>query len=139
MRPAGQLFGEFKGRLNGDVLSGTASITQPSGDITWSAKRAAKRPDKPQVYDFEPKEFQRVFSDAIPPVLHIFPGDTVRTWTVDAGGVDSKGVRRSLGGNPETGPFYIEGTLPGDTLVIQLNKVRLNRDTAGSGDQIVSS
>jgi acetamidase/formamidase len=24
------------------------------------------------------------------------------------------GVRRSMGGNPETGPFYVEGAMPGD-------------------------
>ncbi len=72
-------------------------------------------------------------------MLHIFPGDTVRTWTVDAGGVDSKGVRRSLGGNPETGPFYIEGAFPGDTLVVKLNRLRLNRDSAVSGDRIEPS
>src|SRR5206468_3997671 len=88
---------------------------------------------------FEPKEFHRVFSDAIPPALRIFPGDTVRTWTVDAGGIDAAGVRRSQGGNPQTGPFYIEGAFPGDTLVIKLNKVRLNRDSAVSGRQIVGS
>ena len=78
----------------------------------------------------------RVFSGAIPPVMQIFPGDTVRTSTVDAGGVDKNGKRRSLGGNPQTGPFYIEGAFPGDTLVIKLNKVRLNRDTAESGAEI---
>jgi acetamidase/formamidase len=71
--------------------------------------------------------------------MHVFPGDTVRTWTVDAGGRDKTGERRSQGGNPETGPFYIEGALPGDTLVIKLNKVRLNRDTAGSGSEIASN
>jgi acetamidase/formamidase len=58
---------------------------------------------------------------------------------VDAGGTDPKGVRRSGGGNPETGPFFIEGAFPGDTLVVKLNKVRLNRDSAGSGDSIVDS
>ncbi len=58
---------------------------------------------------------------------------------MDAGGSDPKGVRRSQGGNPETGPFFVEGALPGDTLVVKLNRVRLNRDSAGSGDQIVSS
>ena len=71
--------------------------------------------------------------------MRIFPGDTVRTWTVDAGGTDAKGERRSQGGNPETGPFYIEGAFPGDTLAVKLNRVRLNRDSAGSGDQIVPS
>jgi len=46
------------------------------------------------------------------PVLHIWPGDTVHTTTVDAGGVDERGVERSLGGNPQTGPFYIETAWP---------------------------
>jgi acetamidase/formamidase len=137
-RPGGRHFGEFKGRWRGTGLEGTAVV---SGDrrVDWSAERPAPAPAMPQVHDFEPTEFHRVFSDAIPPVLRIFPGDTVRTWTVDAGGVDSKGVRRCQGGNPETGPFYIEGALPGDTLVVKLDRVRLNRDSAGSGDQIMSS
>jgi len=138
-RPNGQRFGEFKGKSQGDELSGTASWPGITGDVSWSAKRAKKSPGKAQVHDFEPKEFHRVFSDAIPPVLHIFPGDTVRTWTVDAGGTDSKGVRRSQGGNPETGPFYIEGAFPGDTLVVKLNKVHLNRDSAISSSQIAGS
>jgi acetamidase/formamidase len=137
-RPNGTHFGDFTGTIKGEQLEGTASW---SGDrkVTWSAKRAALPPNAPKVHDFEPTEFHRTFSDAIPPVLHVFPGDTIRTWTVDAGGVDSHGVRRCLGGNPETGPFYIEGAFPGDTLVIKLKKVRLNRDSAGSGDRIVGS
>src|SRR5262249_43204181 len=136
-RPNGQPFGEFKGKASGDELKGTASGPGiPGGETTWSASRGKKAPGKPQTHDFEPKDFHRVFSDAIPPVLHIFPGDTVRTWTVDAGGTDSKGVRRSQGGNPETGPFYIEGAFPGDTLVVKLNKVRLNRDSAISSGTI---
>jgi acetamidase/formamidase len=138
-RPNGQLFGNFKGTLNGDRLQGTGSWPNVTGDVTWSARRVPKPPAQPQVLEFEPKEFHRVFSDAIPPVLHIFPGDTVKTWTVDAGGVDSKGVRRSQGGNPETGPFYIEGAFPGDTLVVKLNKVRLNRDSASSGSRIAGA
>jgi amidase len=137
-RPNGDHFGDFTGKAQDDKLEGTAEYTG-GRKITWSAKRPAVAPKTPQLHDFEPTQFHRLFSDAIPPVLHIFPGDTVRTWTVDAGGVDSKGARRSLGGNPETGPFYIEGALPGDTLVVKLNRIRLNRDTAGSGNQIVPS
>jgi acetamidase/formamidase len=137
-RPNGDQFGTFKGFVKGDTISGTALMFK-TDEVSWSAKRAATAPSQPKTHDFEPKEFHRVFSDAIPPVLHIFPGDTVRTWTVDAGGTDPKGVRRSQGGNPETGPFYIEGAMPGDTLAVKLLKVRLNRDSAGSGDQIVDS
>src|SRR5580765_1674585 len=137
-RPNGDHFGDFTGKVQGDKLEGAGEW---SGDrkITWTAKRAANPPKAPRVHDFEPTQFHRLFSDAIPPALHIFPGDTVRTWTVDAGGVDSKGVRRSLGGNPETGPFYIEGAVPGDTLVVKLNRVRLNRDSAISSSQIAGS
>jgi acetamidase/formamidase len=137
-RPNGESVGDFKGALYGDSLEGTG-VRSGDRKITWSAKRPLTPPPVPQVHQFEPTEFHRVFSDAIPPVLHVFPGDTVRTWTVDAGGIDDHGVRRSQGGNPETGPFYVEGAIPGDTLVIKLNRVRLNRDSAESGDQIVSS
>jgi acetamidase/formamidase len=55
---------------------------------------------------------------------------------VDAGGVDAAGKRRSNGGNPETGPFYIEGALPDDLLAVKLNRVRLNRDYAISSPGI---
>jgi amidase len=137
-RPNGEAFGTFEGVVHGDEISGTA-LWRNTDKVEWMAKRPARAPATPRTLDFEPKEFHRVFSDAIPPVLHIFAGDTVRTWTVDAGGTDAKGVRRSGGGNPETGPFYIEGAFPGDTLVVKLNKVRLNRDSAGSGDRIVGS
>jgi acetamidase/formamidase len=137
-RPGGEHFGDFTGKVQDEKLEGTAEWAG-GRKVTWTAKRPAVPPKEPGVHDFEPTQFHRLFSDAIPSVLRIFPRDTVRTWTVDAGGVDSKGVRRSLGGNPETGPFYIEGALPGDTLVVKLNRIRLNRDTAGSGNQIVPS
>src|SRR5205823_7619298 len=46
-------------------------------------------------------------------------------------------VTRVLGGNPETGPFFIETAVPGDTLAVHLTRVRLNRDWAESDDAIV--
>jgi acetamidase/formamidase len=56
---------------------------------------------------------------------------------VDAAGADEHGVRRVAGGNPQTGPFYVNGAMPGDTLVVHINHLRLNRDWAGSDDGIV--
>ena len=91
----------------------------------------------PRSHQFEPTEFQHVFSDAIKPVLRINPGDTVTTWSVDAGGTDPRGVRRTTGGNPLTGPFYVEGAKPGDTLVVRFNRIRLNRASAISSALIV--
>lgn len=66
------------------------------------------------------------------PVLHIAPGDTVITTTVDAGGRDAQGEQVTPGGNPQTGPFFVEGAEPGDVLVVQLDRLTPNRDTGFS-------
>jgi len=63
------------------------------------------------------------------PVLRIRPGDTVVTTTVDARGGDANGAQITRPGNPMTGPFYIEGAEPGDTLVVHLDKLTPSRPT----------
>jgi len=97
----------------------------------------ARKGGAPQRHDFTPTVFYRRFSPENKPVLSVEPGDTIHTTTVDAGGTDEKGVTRVLGGNPETGPFYVETAAPGDTLVVHIVKLRLNRDWAISDDGIV--
>jgi acetamidase/formamidase len=134
-RPNGNSFGAFEGRLVGAELKGT--LRQENDEMQWVARKPVIPTAAPQTRTFEPTAFHRFFSGTIAPALHINPGDTVRTTTVDAGGRDASGKRRSLGGNPESGPFYVEGAMPGDTLAIKFNRIRLNRDTAGSGDRIV--
>ncbi len=109
----------------------------PDRTVTWTAVRIPPRPTSPRTHDFEPTEFHQYFSSKIKPALRIHPGDTVRTWAVDAGGRDKQGNRRSGGGNPQTGPFYVKGAMPNDTLVVRLDKVRTNRAWAGSGNSIV--
>lgn len=105
---------------------------------TFTATRYPKRyQGSPQRRDFTPTVFYRQFSHSYQPVLTINPGDTLHTTTVDAGGTDEKGVHRVLGGNPETGPFYIETAMPGDTLVVHIVHLKLNRDWAMSDDGIV--
>ncbi len=84
----------------------------------------------PTVHTFEPQIYYRAFSGSNPPALRIFPGDSVRTKTIDAGGIDEHGVSLSLPQNPQTGPFYIEGAMPGDTIAVHFTKIRPNRDTA---------
>jgi acetamidase/formamidase len=124
-----------KGALAGEELQGEATF--PDRTVKWTATRIPPRPAAPRTHDFEPTEFHRYFSSAIKPALRISPGDTVRTWAVDAGGRDKEGTRRSGGGNPQTGPFYVDGAVPGDTLVVRLTKVRTNRSWAGSGNSIM--
>jgi amidase len=137
IRPNGQAFGTLEGRVSGDSMSGT--VTQGEDKFEWKARRLPEASGPPRTHTFEPTKFHRVFSGAIEPAMRVQPGDTVRTWAVDAGGRDAKGVRRSMGGNPQTGPFYVEGAMPGDTLAVKFHRIRLNRDSAGSGNFIVPS
>jgi len=132
---------QLEGRLDGDRIAGTAKQTNDgnSVDLQWEARRESSRAESPRSHTFEPTQFHHFFSGAIPPALRVNPGDTVKTWSVDAGGTDPKGVRRTAGGNPLTGPFYVEGAVPGDMLVVRFNRIRLNRDTAISSPLIVSS
>jgi amidase len=134
-RPDGKEWGKFEGEVRGNEIAG--KLKRENEEVEWKAVRQPAASSTPKTHTFEPVKFQREFSGAIAPVLRINPGDTIKTWTVDAGGRDAKGVARSLGGNPETGPFYVEGAMPGDTLAIKFHRIRLNRDTAGSGDRIV--
>jgi amidase len=67
------------------------------------------------------------------PVLHIAPGDTVVTTTVDAMGRDARNEQVTPGGNPQTGPFFVEGAEPGDTLVLRFDRLTPNRDVGISG------
>jgi amidase len=131
---------ELHGRLEGDRITGSGSATsgERKVELTWEARRIAPTA-APQTHTFDPMQFHHYFSETIEPALRINPGDTVKTWSVDAGGSDPKGVRRTSGGNPLTGPFYVEGAVPGDALVVRFHRIRLNRDTAISGDSIVGS
>ena len=85
-----------------------------------------------ETYRFNPTEFHNTFSFAHKPGLRIKSGDRVITYTIDAAGIDSAGVRRGQGPNPETGPFFIEGAEPGDTLVVHLLSLEPNRVTGYS-------
>ena len=85
-----------------------------------------------ETYHFEPKEFYNTFSGDHQPALRVKPGDHVITYTIDASGVDSKGVQRGQGPNPEIGPFYVEGAELGDTLVVHLLRLETNRSTGYS-------
>ncbi len=67
------------------------------------------------------------------PVLEMAPGDSVRTTTVDARGLDSSGEQITERGNPMTGPFYVQGAEAGDALVVKFNKLLPNRDWGWTG------
>lgn len=133
---------ELHGTVEGSKMSGTVVMIDNNDPMPRTRSFTAelvppRRTTAPERHEFAPTLFYRQFSAANPPVMRVWPGDTVHTTTVDAGGVDEKGKSRVLGGNPETGPFFIETATPGDTLVVHLTRLRLNRDWAESDDAIV--
>jgi len=68
-----------------------------------------------------------------PPVLYVAPGDRIVTTTVDAHGIDAQRRQVTPPGNPMTGPFYVEGAEPGDTLVVHIERITPNRSYGWSG------
>jgi amidase len=58
------------------------------------------------------------------PVAHVKPGQVLETNTLDAFGnvLKKPGDRQSMvkGDNPLTGPFYVDGAQPGDTLAVKI-------------------
>src|SRR5260370_41539421 len=75
-----------------------------------------------------PDHYYRTFEHINPVLQRIKPGDVIITKTLDSGGQNYRGEQSSEGGNPLTGPFYIEGAEPGDAIMVKLRKVRLNRN-----------
>jgi acetamidase/formamidase len=72
------------------------------------------------------------------PVLRVHDGDTIATTTVDARGFDHQRDQVASRPNPQTGPFYVEGAEPGDTLAVHLDSITPNR-TYGWCDSAVAS
>lgn len=114
-------------RPDKDGLAGDGTLYGVAVTVT-GARNPQRRP--PKVHDFAPTTFQTRYSPDAPPILHVAPGDTIRTTTLDNEGRDAALVWRGMPGNTLTGPFYVDGAMPGDTLVIRFDRVALNRDTA---------
>jgi acetamidase/formamidase len=105
-------------------------------EVAWKLTRELTPPAKPREINYDPTTFQAYYYAGNKPGIHIFPGDIVHTWAPDSAGTDKNLKRVALGGNPNIGPIYVEGALPGDTLVVHLIKIEPNRKTARQGSRI---
>lgn len=134
----------YSANVAGAVMRGQADYpdTNKAQLRVTHALSGQRLPDRastaPQRHVFVPSDYSNEFSPARAPVLTIWPGDTVQTKTIDSGGVDEQGVTRALYGNPQTGPFFVMNAEAGDTLVVHLRRLRLNRDYADSLDALVA-
>jgi len=100
--------------------------------VAAAAAAAAERPVL--VYRPTHEELKYTFGGATP-ARRIKPGTRIVSWTEDCydGAVTKPGQLPSkvqLPGhdNPQTGPFFIEGAEPGDTVVIRIEKLEPARD-----------
>ena len=87
------------------------------------------------IHHFQPTHYHTAIGP-FEPVLRIGDGDTVVTTTVDAFGKDASDTLVTPRGNPQTGPFYVAGAEPGDTLVVQLDQILPNRAIGYSGSVV---
>jgi acetamidase/formamidase len=134
-REDGSAFGTFAIHVDGDNARGT--IRRGNTTTVIALRRLPPR-TAPKMVTFQPQGYTRLFGGG-EPVLRINAGDTVRTSTLDAGGRDGSDTARSLGGNPQTGPIYVEGAIPGDTLSVTIVRIRLNKTIARSGTMVPPS
>ena len=89
-------------------------------------------------HTFEPTEFH-VTIGSHEPALRVADGDSVATWCVDAGGQDRNLEQVPPGGNPQTGPFYVEGAERGDTLAVRFDRLWPNRERGFTGTLVAPS
>lgn len=92
------------------------------------------------VIEYTPTRDQYAYTfGGVAPVMRVKPGTALRLWSDDAFG----GVLRSVDDlssakvdlrfvNPQTGPFYVEGAEPGDTLVLHFVAIEPARDWGAS-------
>jgi acetamidase/formamidase len=92
------------------------------------------------IVEFTPTFEQYAFTfGGVPPIQKVTPGTALRLWSDDA----FCGALRSIDDlsmdkvdlryvNPQTGPFYVEGAQPGDTLALHLVSVEPARDWGAS-------
>src|SRR5215472_2658870 len=81
-------------------------------------------------YEVKPDELKYTFAASYAPVARLKPGDILETNTVDCFGnaIKKPGDTLSMakGDNPLTGPFYVEGAEPGDTLAVKILDLKVD-------------
>lgn len=88
------------------------------------------------VRDLAPTTYHLTFGSH-PAALRVDSGDVIRTTTVDSAGLDALDAPVTKRGNPVTGPFWIEGAEPGDTLKVEILSLRPSRST-GHGSYLLA-
>jgi amidase len=87
-----------------------------------------------------PQDYSYVFNPYREPIARVKPGARVTIHTDDAfesritkkGDLPSRALATAKFLNPQTGPIYVEGAEPGDTLAVRIEGIEPTRDFAVS-------
>ena len=88
------------------------------------------------VVSFRPERSDYAWTfGGVEPVMKVKPGDVLEVWTEDCFAglvqtVDDLPSEKITAFNPQTGPFYVEGAEPGDTLALHFVSIEPSRDWA---------
>ncbi len=85
-----------------------------------------------KTYSFTPASYVHTMGNHSP-VLRVSSNDRIITSCLDARGYDANNQQIVASGNPLTGPFYVEGAEPGDTLAVKLERITPSRRHGWSG------
>src|SRR5215471_18410764 len=92
--------------------------------------QAQSAPPRVVRYEVKPNELKYTYAASYQPVARLKPGDILETNTVDCFGnaIQKPGdtLSMSKGDNPLTGPFYIDGAEPGDTLAVKILEITVD-------------
>ena len=83
-------------------------------------------------YEVKASELKYTYAASYAPVAHLKSGNILETNTVDCFGnaIKKPGDTLSMapGDNPLTGPFYIDGAEPGDTLAVKILDIKIDSE-----------
>lgn len=110
------------------------------GKVNSAVLNRQKRRSIMATIEIKPESYSYVFSPYLEPVARVKPGDKVVMYTEDAfksritsaEDLPSKALATAKFLNPQTGPVYIEGAEPGDTLAVHIESIEETRDFAVS-------
>jgi amidase len=96
--------------------------------------------DGARMVEVRPETYSYVFNPYREPIARVEPGDRVVIHTDDAfesritkkEDIPSRALATAKFLNPQTGPIYVEGAEPGDTLAVSIESIEPSRDFAVS-------
>ncbi len=92
--------------------------------------QAQTAPPRVVRYEVKPSELKYTYAASYQPVARLKSGDILETNTVDCFGnaIKKPGDTLSMapGDNPLTGPFFVEGAEPGDTLAVRILEIKVD-------------